>query len=140
MIRSILVLRAVAGILWLAQLVMGILFWTGHALTLVQLHMSLGYLFVVALWALAFVCGRAGAPGSQVALVVVWGAIVVALGPTQVQLLPGPLHWIVRVVHLLVGLAAMPLAGRLSMMALRSAPPHGTQRPTVITGAPRTAG
>jgi len=121
MTRGIFVTRAVTGILFLAQLVLGILFWTGHALTLLQLHTSLGYLFVVSLWAHAIVCALAGAPKSQVALVILWGGFVAALGPTQVLLLPGPLHWIVRVVHLLVGLAAMALAGRLSMAA-RPAP------------------
>ena len=102
MTRGIFVTRAVTGILFLAQLVLGILFWTGHALTLLQLHTSLGYLFVLSLWALAILCALAGAPKSQVAVLILWGGIVAALGSTQVLLLPGPLHWIVRVVHLLV--------------------------------------
>jgi len=32
---------------------------------------------------------------------------------TQMQLFPGVNHWVVRVLHLLVGLIAMTLAGQL---------------------------
>jgi hypothetical protein len=127
MTGSIRVVRSVTGFLWLAQIVLGILFWTGHALGLVRLHMALGGLFVVALWLLAFLSGIAGAPRPQVALVVVLGALIALLGYTQVQLIPGAFHWVVRVVHLLLALVAMPLAGRLSMAARRpdTIPPHG---------------
>jgi hypothetical protein len=42
-----------------------------------------------------------------VTLAVVWGLIVPLLGLTQGQLLPGDYHWVVKVVHLLVGMGAM---------------------------------
>ena len=133
MLRSIVVVRSVAGFLWLAQLILGIAFWTGHAMGLVQLHMGIGILFVAALWVLALLAARAGAPRGLVALTVAWGALVLLLGMTQMQILPGPSHWIVRVVHLLVSLAAMPIAGRLTMTVLpRPGRPSGT-------GVPQTA-
>jgi hypothetical protein len=113
--RGILITRAVAGLLFLVQLVLGVIFWTGRAVGLTGLHMLLGVLFVVALWTLALLCARAGAPRGLVASTVVWGAIVLLLGMTQAQILPGGLHWTVRVVHLLVGMAAMGFAGRLAM-------------------------
>jgi len=115
--RNLMVVRSIAGILWLVQLALGIVFWTGHALSLAQLHMGLGLLFVLALIVLATLAARAGAPTPLVAATVVLAAAILALGYTQVQILPGPNHWIVRVAHLLLGLAAMPLAGRLSMAA-----------------------
>jgi len=128
MMRAIIVVRAAAGLLWLSQLVLGILFWTGHALGLMQVHMVMGGLLVLALWALALLCARAGAPRALVVLSMVWTAILPVLGFAQFQLLPGPHHWIVRVVHLVVGLVAMPLAGRLSISVrpssgTRAAPP-----------------
>jgi hypothetical protein len=127
MTTSILVVRSAMRFLMLAQLVLGILFWTGHAMGLVQLHMAVGGLFVVGLWLLAFLTGIAGAPRLQVLLVVVLGALIALVGYTQVQLLPGAYHWVVRVVHLLLGLLAIPLAGRLSMAVRRpdTLPPHG---------------
>ena len=114
--RSIVVVRGIVGFLWLVQLVLGILFWTGHALSLAQLHMGIGLLFVFLLWVLAILCARSGAPRAFVALTLVWGAIIPVLGYTQYQLLPGPYHWVIRLAHLIVGLIAMPLVGRLSLM------------------------
>jgi len=38
---------------------------------------------------------------------------VLAFGMTQQGILIGSLHWVVRVLHLAVGLAALPVAERL---------------------------
>jgi ABC-type multidrug transport system permease subunit len=40
--------------------------------------------------------------------------VVPVLGMTQAQILPGDLHWIVRVVHLLVSVGAIGFADRLA--------------------------
>ncbi len=123
--KAILAVRSIAGILWLAQLVLGVLFWTGRALGLVQLHMALGGLFVLALWILAALAARAGAPRGLVVTTVVWGVILPLLGFAQYQLLLGANHWIIRVVPLLVGLAAMAFVGRLTMSVTRAPKPAG---------------
>jgi len=127
--RSLTVMRSITGVLWLAQLALGIVFWTGHALSLAQLHMGLGLLFVVALIVLAVLSARAGAPTPLVVATVVLAAAILALGYTQAQILPGPYHWTVRVAHLLLGLVAMPLAGRLAMAAGGS---HGRESGPVL--------
>src|SRR5262249_55540538 len=111
--RTIVVLRAVAGVLFLTQLVLGVLFWTGHALALTQLHMALGALFVIGIWTLAVLCARAGAPRAPVVALIALGVVIPIVGVTQMGLLPGPWHWVIRVLHLLLGMAAMPIAGRL---------------------------
>ncbi len=36
--------------------------------------------------------------------------MVPALGATQTSILPGPEHWVIQVLHLLVGLTAIALA------------------------------
>ena len=113
--RSILIVRSVAGVLWIVLMILGITFWTGHALNLVPFHMAIGGLFVLALWTLAILSARAGAPPALVALTLAWGAIIPLLGFFQYQLLPGPFHWVIKVLHLVVGLVAMPLAGRLTV-------------------------
>jgi uncharacterized membrane protein YuzA (DUF378 family) len=96
---------------------LGLLFWTENALSLVPIHMLLGLVLVLSLWTLAGLAARAGVNPGLVALAIVWGLIVPVLGMTQASLLPGSLHWIVRIVHLLVGLAAIwqaeNLAGRI---------------------------
>jgi hypothetical protein len=97
----------------LFQIVTGLLFWTGNALPLLPVHMLSGLVLVLALWTIAFLALRGGGGPGLVALSVLWGLLVVALGVTQTQLLPGELHWIIQVLHLLVGLVAMALAGAM---------------------------
>ena len=94
----------------LVLIVLGILFWTGNALALVPVHMLVGLLLVFSLWGLAFVAARSGAPVGFVALAFLWGLLVPVLGITQDQLLTGGGRWVIRVLHLLVGLAAIGLA------------------------------
>lgn len=90
-------------------ILLGIFFWTGHALSLIPIHMLLGLVFVIALWVLAGIGARAGVGAGLVALAVLWGIIVLALGMTQTRLMPGSAHWVIRVLHLLVGLFAIRL-------------------------------
>jgi hypothetical protein len=95
----------------LFQIVTGLLFWTGNALALLPLHLLSGLGLVLSLWTVALVALRGGVGPGPVALAVLWGLLVVALGVTQTQLLPGELHWIIQLLHLLVGLVAIGLAG-----------------------------
>ena len=96
------------------QVILGIGFWTGHWANLVNLHMAIGSLFVIALWVIAGIASAHGRPGRLVAFGFVWGVIVLAFGMTQQGILIGSLHWIIRVLHLLVGIAALPIAERLA--------------------------
>jgi hypothetical protein len=111
------VVRGLVGITGIAQLVLGIVFWTGHAKALIPLHMAIGLAFVVGLVTLAVLCARAGAPVGLAAVASVWALLVLALGMTQMQILPGPAHWVVQVVHVLVGIVAMGLGARLQRAA-----------------------
>src|SRR5437879_5791412 len=67
----------------LVLIILGVAFWSGHALTLIPIHKQLGYLFVLALWALAGMAARAGVNPGFVVLVFLWGFFVAALGMTQ---------------------------------------------------------
>jgi hypothetical protein len=96
------------------QVIVGLALWTGHLYSLVNLHMAIGSLFVLMLWAIA---GIAIARRESVGLAVFaigWGLVIAAFGMTQQGILPGDLHWIVRVMHLAIGIAAMPIAERLA--------------------------
>ena len=95
------------------QVIVGIGFWTGHWAGLVNMHMAIGALFVIALWVIAGIAAAHRRPGQLVAFGFVWGVIVLTLGMTQQSILVGSLHWIIRVLHLAVGIAAMPIAERL---------------------------
>lgn len=91
-------------------IVLGVLFWTGHARSLVGIHMLIGIILVLALWTLCVLAARAGVSGGLVALAAIWGLIVVILGVAQSGILPGPAHWVIELAHLLVGLVAIGLA------------------------------
>ena len=74
----------------------------------------MGFLLVLGLWTLAALAARAGAQPSLVALAAVWGLIVPILGLNQDRLLAGSAHWLIEVLHLLVGLGAIGQAEGLA--------------------------
>ena len=116
-------MRTITGIqmgirvLGVLQLVLGILFWTGNALGLVDLHQLIGILLVLALWTQAALAHRAGVPGGLVAGAVVLGLIVPIVGLTQREIFPGSAHWVIQVVHLLLGLGLLAMAENLATRA-----------------------
>jgi hypothetical protein len=99
------------------QLVLGVLFWIGNALGLVDLHQLLGILLVLGLWTLAAMAHRAGVPGGLVAVAALWGLVVPIVGLSQRELLPGSAHWVIQVVHLLLGIGLLGLAENLATRA-----------------------
>lgn len=103
------------------QVAVGIALWTGHWYSLVNLHMAIGALFVLMLWGIAGIAIAHRQSVGLAAFAFVWGLVIVAFGMTQQRILPGDLHWIVRVMHLVVGLAAMPIAERLGGAVTRGA-------------------
>jgi hypothetical protein len=101
-------------------LILGLLIWTEGATNLIMIHTLLGLLLVLSMWVLAAVSTRAGIPVGLAAGVAVGGLIVLVLGMTQRSLLPGSLHWIIQILHLLVGMLAVGSAevigGRLKRL------------------------
>ena len=91
----------------LVLIVLGTLFWSGNALTLIPVHMLVGLVLVLSLWTMAFLAARAGVAPGLVVLAVLWGLLVTIFGFTQDQLLTGDAHWVIKVLHLLVGLGAI---------------------------------
>jgi hypothetical protein len=109
-------------------IVLGLLFWTGNADALIPIHMLLGIALVIALWALAALAAAASVSLGLVVLAFVWGLVVPVLGLRQTTLLVGSAHWIIQVLHLLVGLTAIALAQVLAQRTRRnlttSSPAH----------------
>jgi hypothetical protein len=68
---------------------------------------------------------RAHLPAGLVALAIAWGFVVPVLGLLQGELLPGGSHWVVQVLHLLVGLIAIGLAESLAARIKRMAAAGG---------------
>lgn len=97
-------------------LVLGVIFWTGNLDSLHLVHILLGLLLVLGLWTLAFLAIRARVAVRLAALGLAWGVIAPVLGLTQVNLLTGGRHWVIQVLHLLIGLGAIGLAELLGRM------------------------
>jgi hypothetical protein len=93
-------------------LVLGLLLWVGRGWNLVPVHVALGLVVVVALWALAAAAWRGALRVGTVAFAILWGLGTVALGLTQGRFLPGSYHWVVAVLHLASGGVAIGL-GRI---------------------------
>jgi len=101
-IRIASVVLSFAGLL---ALILGLLFWTNSTLNLIQMHMLLGLLAVGALWVIGI--GQALSNGGSwgvAASALVVGAAMIVLGWTQSSLMVGELHWIIQVLHLVLGL------------------------------------
>jgi hypothetical protein len=94
-------------------LVLGLLIWT-FQLDIVSLHMLFGLLVALTLLVISLLCVFTGPLRALGIVGVVYAFIVPLLGVNQERLLPGTLHWIIQVIHLLVGIGALALGGVMS--------------------------
>jgi hypothetical protein len=112
----------------LVNLVLGVIFWTGNADSLQGIHIILGIIAVIALWTLGIMQGlRGGSFGLALATFGV-GFLLAFVGLFQKNWLPEATssnHWIIQVIHLALGLAAIGLgemvAGRYKRLTTKSA-------------------
>ena len=98
----------------LFQLIIGVIFWVNQDDNLVPFHVFVGVILVLSLWIMVFLAARAGVNWKMTALAFVWGLVVVILGLAQTQILPGNLHWLIEILHLVLGLGAIGLGEGLS--------------------------
>jgi len=113
-------LRWCVRIAGLAALVLGILLWSATLTGSVDLHMVLGAIVAAALALLAIyaVVRRVRIPMAIAALV--WTVATIYVGMMQVHWLTGSHHWIVKTVHLLLGIGAIGMAEGLAGAVSRS--------------------
>lgn len=98
------------------QLILGVIIWFGVADAFISVHIVSGIILVLSLWALSFVAVRQGLNLGLVAFAILWGLMAVILGLKHDALIPGQSHWIIQVIHLLVGVVVIGLALRLSSL------------------------
>lgn len=103
------VLQWIVRILGIVQIVTGLLFWVGRAVNLVSMHMMIGLLITIAVLILTIFAGMTGAPRGTIVAGILLVIALPALGMTQTRLLVGSWHWVIRVLHLLIGIAALRL-------------------------------
>jgi hypothetical protein len=108
-------------------LILGLLIWTENMNNLTSIHMLIGVVFVVSLVVFAVAARQQGGSLGVAIGLAVLAIVVLGLGMTQMSLLPrpDPNHWIVQIVHLLIGMAALGLAeatgGRVRRLRLAAA-------------------
>jgi hypothetical protein len=93
---------SLAGLL---ALILGILVWTGTDVNFIQMHMWLGLLAVAALWVIGI--GQAFSTGGSwviAACAVGVGGTLIFIGMTQTSLMVGAFHWVIQLLHLVLGL------------------------------------
>jgi hypothetical protein len=109
--------RVLTSLLGISLLGLGILFWLGYALTLFNVHMTLGALLVLCLWVLVALGLRARVSTGLILVVLGFSLLMPWFGVMQMRLLPGQYHWLIQVLHLLIGMGAVGLgqilAGRI---------------------------
>lgn len=115
------VLRVLVSAIGAIMVVLGLLFWTGNATSLISLHMLLGIILVLMLWAIAVMALVARVNPALAMVGIVWGFIVPILGLTQERILPTSAHWLIELLHLLVGLTAIALANILARQIMQGA-------------------
>lgn len=113
---SIMVLRL--GVL--LALILGILFWVGVVQndTLTLIHMLIGFVVVISLWVIGLAQGFLKGGSFPLALATfVVGLLLAIVGLYQQGWLVGSSHWVIQVIHLLLGLSAIGLG---EMVAART--------------------
>ena len=93
-------------------LVLGLIIWAG-GWELIGIHELLGYALILSLWTICVIAARAGVSPGTVAFAAAWGVLVLALGLTQEELLPGSWHWTIQVLHVVISMGAIWWGRRL---------------------------
>lgn len=112
--------------LWAAgglALILGLVLWSSNGSAYTNLHMILGVVVVLALWALATIALRRGAQRGLAITALVWGLITPVIGVLKVQLLPGNSHIIIQIIHLVLGAGTIAIGNRLASGSPRSLQP-----------------
>jgi len=123
--------QIVVRVTFVIQIVLGIGLWTGRFDQVRPVHIASGILLILGLWVLAAIGARSAVPIGLVVVAFFWGAFVIVFGLTQERIFPDTGHWVVQVVHLLVGIAAI---GQAEAIAARIK--SGWKQPSPVAAQP----
>jgi hypothetical protein len=115
------IIQNIVRLLALALIALGVQFWSGRSLALLPIHMRLGEVLIALLWILAAMGLRAGVKPGLAIGAIVYGLVAFVFAMNMTTLLPGRVHEVIRVLHLLIGLGAVGLAESLSARIKRAA-------------------
>lgn len=115
-----LVIQNTIRLLGVILIALGIMFWTGHSLDLIRVHMRLGEVLVLLLWVLAGIGMRAGVRPGFALGTIVYGLFIVMFALRMGGLLAGGSHVVIQILHLLFGLGAIGLAESIGAKVKRA--------------------
>ncbi|QBD77039.1 hypothetical protein EPA93_13910 [Ktedonosporobacter rubrisoli] len=93
-------------------LILGLLHWFFH-ISFIEIHMLFGFLVALALLVAGIVAIFTRGLRVLGIVAIVMTIIVPVFGRTQMLILTGDFHWLIRVAHLLIGAAAVILIERI---------------------------
>jgi hypothetical protein len=131
-IRILLWTRLLAGI---GAMTLGLLHWF-FRISFIEIHVLFGLLITLALLIPGIVAVFTKGLRVLGAIAIVFALIVPVFGITQMQILVGDFHWLIRVAHLLVGVAAVSLTERICqrLLGLKPRSLSLTQYPKILSG------
>ncbi len=106
------ILQIIVGIAGLCALVLGLVIWIAN-IDLTDIHMLFGLLVTLGLLAMSIIALTA--PGLRIwgMVGIVYAIILLIFGEAQSNMLAGNLHWLIQVLHTLIGIGAIVLTGFL---------------------------
>lgn len=114
------VLLMLMRLTWLVGLILGLYIWTSHGYSVLKPHIALGFTSALLLMLILLTGIAAKAKPIHILLAAVWVVLLPVIGFGQLHWLPGANHWLIRVVHLLIGLFAIGSAEMIGAHAARS--------------------
>lgn len=108
------VLSLLIRIFGASALALGLAIWLGYARSLILLHLGFGMGLALSLVAVSWIAWMKTGRGGLAVFGAAWGIFIWAFGIMQPQILPGSLHWIVQLAHLLAGMIAIGVGVQLA--------------------------
>jgi uncharacterized membrane protein YuzA (DUF378 family) len=112
MLMFIRILKWIGPLAGIGAITLGLLHWF-FRISFLQIHMLFGVVVTLALLSAGSVAVSTKELRVLGAIAIVFALIVPVFGITQMQILVGDFHWLIRVAHLLVGAAAVILTERI---------------------------
>jgi len=105
-------LQIIVGLAGLCALVLGLVIWIANS-DLSDIHMLFGLLVTLGLLVMSIIALTARGLRIWGLVGVVYAIILLIFGESQSNILAGNLHWLIQVLHTLVGIGALVLTGFL---------------------------
>ena len=106
------ILQIIVGLAGLCALVLGLVIWIAN-IDLTDIHILFGLLVTLGLLVMSIIALTARRLRIWGLVGIVYAIILLIFGESQSNILAGNLHWLIQVLHTLVGIGALVLTGFL---------------------------